>query len=114
MLRAPLMFAAVYAIVLLAVEWVRHNVGTSGVYVVAVLAGLTDVDAITLSTARMAAAGQLSPAQTWRIILVGYMANLAFKAGVVAVIGTRQMLARVAIMFGILGAACAAVMVFFR
>jgi uncharacterized membrane protein (DUF4010 family) len=114
MLRAPLIFAAVYAIVLLAVEWVRHNVGTSGVYVVAVLAGLTDVDAITLSTARMAAAGQLSPAQAWRIILVGYVANLVFKAGVVATIGTRRMFVRVALMFGILAGTAAAVMVFFR
>jgi uncharacterized membrane protein (DUF4010 family) len=102
MLRSALAFAAMYALVLLAVEWVRHRIGQPGVYAVAAIAGLTDVDAITLSTAKIAEDGAMAVEQAWRVILVAYLSNLLFKAGIVAVIGSRALLARVAVMFGVL------------
>ena len=104
MLRAALLFAAVYAIVLLAVAWVRHQIGDSGLYYVAIVAGMTDVDAITLSTAKMASLGQIDAGQAWRVILVAFTSNLAFKAGIVAALGSRALLLRVAVLFAILGA----------
>jgi len=104
MLRAALLFAAAYAIVLLAVAWVRHQIGDSGLTWVAIVAGLTDVDAITLSTAKMASLGQLEPGRAWRVILIAFTSNLAFKTGVVAVLGSGRLLLRVAILFAILGA----------
>lgn len=102
MLRSALAFALMYALVLLAVEWVRHRVGQPGVYVVAAIAGLTDVDAITLSTAKIAEEGAMAADQAWRVILVAYLSNLLFKAGIVAVTGSRALLARVGLMFGAL------------
>ena len=113
MLRAALLFAAVYAIVLLAVAWVRHQIGDSGLYYVAIVAGLTDVDAITLSTAKMASLGQLDAGRAWRVILVAFTANLAFKIGIVAVLGSRRLLLRVAILFAVLGAVAGAVVLFY-
>jgi uncharacterized membrane protein (DUF4010 family) len=113
MLRAALVFAAVYAIVLLAVAWVRHAIGDSALYYVAVVAGLTDVDAITLSTAKMASLGQLDPGRAWRVILIAFVANLAFKTGIVAVLGSRRLLLRVAVLFAILGGVVAAVVIFY-
>ena len=79
----------------------------------AVVAGLTDVDAITLSTAKMASLGQLDPGRAWRVILVAFMANLAFKTGLVAVLGSRRLLLRVAILFVILGGVAAAVVLLY-
>ena len=113
MLRAALIFAAVYAIVLLAVAWVRHAIGDAGLYYVAIVGGLTDVDAITLSTAKMASLGQLAPDRAWRVILVAFTANLAFKAGIVAVLGSRGLLWRVAILFAILGAVAVGVVLLY-
>ena len=104
MLRAALFFAAVYAVVLLAVAWVRDAVGDSGLYYVSIIAGLTDVDAITLSTAKMAALGQVDGGRAWRVILVAFLSNLAFKAAIVAVLGSRRLLLRVFLLFAILGA----------
>ncbi|HET7706618.1 MAG TPA: MgtC/SapB family protein [Thermoanaerobaculia bacterium] len=104
MLRAALIFGALYAVVLIAVAWVKEAAGESGLYVVAAVAGLTDVDAITLSTAQMAKAGEISPALTWRVILIAFVSNLVFKAGIIATIGSRRLLATVATLFGILGA----------
>lgn len=104
MLRAALIFGVLYAVVLIAVAWVNEGAGEAGLYAVAAMAGLTDVDAITLSTAQMAKAGEISPAMTWRVILIAFVSNLVFKAGIIAAIGSRRLLATIATLFGILGA----------
>jgi uncharacterized membrane protein (DUF4010 family) len=111
-LRAALTFAALYAVVLLAAAWVREQMGSAGLYVVAIVAGLTDVDAITLSTARMAGLRQIEAAQAWRVIVLAFVANLVFKAGIVAFAGTRRLFIRTAIYFGIIGAAAGALIAF--
>jgi uncharacterized membrane protein (DUF4010 family) len=79
-LRAAVAFGALYSAVLLGIAAARQWLGAGGLYAVATLSGLTDVDAITLSTARMLEAGRVDVGIGWRLILVGVMANLAFKA----------------------------------
>lgn len=95
-LRSALVFGAVYALVLLAVAAVKENFGANALYGVAVLSGLTDMDAITLSTAQLMRSGQLAATVGWRLILVASMANLIFKLAVVAVLGDRRLTARLA------------------
>ena len=56
-LISALKFAALFAIVTLLVKYVQQNFPGQGFYIVAALAGLTDVDAITLSMAEYAAGG---------------------------------------------------------
>ena len=51
-------FGALFAVVLLAVKIVQEHFPPSGLYAVAALAGLTDVDAITLSMAEFAQSGE--------------------------------------------------------
>ncbi|MGZ8867500.1 MAG: DUF4010 domain-containing protein, partial [Thermoanaerobaculia bacterium] len=114
MLRAALVFGALYAIVLIAVAWVREAAGDSGLYAVAAVAGLTDVDAITLSTAQMAKSGQISATLTWRVILIAFLSNLVFKAGIVAMLGSRKLLVIVATLFGILAGGTGLLMVLYR
>jgi uncharacterized membrane protein (DUF4010 family) len=58
------------------------------------------VDALTLSTSRLVDGGRLAPGDGWRAILIAAMANLVFKMGIVAVLGSRRMLGRVAVLFG--------------
>lgn len=104
-LKSALLFGAIYAAVLLAVAFARDRFGTAGLYTVAGLSGLTDVDAITLSTAKLVEGGGLQPSTGWRAILIAALSNLVFKAGIVAVLGSRRLLWRVAILFGVLIAA---------
>ena len=52
-LKPALLFAALYAFVLLAVAAAKQ-IRSTGLYIVAVISGLTDLDAITLSTGRLA------------------------------------------------------------
>ena len=91
-----LAFAALYVGVLIAVAFVREHFGEAGVYGVAVIGGLTDVDAITLSTADLTQRGSLTPDVAWRAILLAALSNMVFKAGVAFAVGTRALGLRVA------------------
>ncbi len=113
MLRAALTFGTLYVVVLLAVAWVRERMTDAGLYLVAAISGLTDVDAITLSLGRMTSLGEIDVSRAWRLILMAFAANLLFKIGIVAFIGSRRLLARVALLFGIVGAVSVAVIVFY-
>src|SRR4051794_34410193 len=98
-LKSALLFGALSAAVLLAVAFARDRFGTAGLYTVAALSGLTDVDAITLSTARLVDGGRLAADDGWRAILLAILTNLVFKGVIVAVLGSRRMLGRVAVLF---------------
>ena len=104
-LKGALVFAALYAVILLAVAAARDYLGSRGLYAVAVISGLTDVDAITLSTANLVRAGGLEAGTGWRIIALAALSNLGFKAGAVALLGRRALLARVALGYGIVAVA---------
>jgi len=96
---AALGFGALYAVVLFAVAWLHDVAGSSGVYTVALVAGLTDVDAITLSTLQLFGRGQLSAAEVTRAILLAYASNLGFKLLMVAFIAGRALALKVAVGF---------------
>jgi uncharacterized membrane protein (DUF4010 family) len=98
-LKSAVLFGALYAVVLLAIAFARDRFGTAGLYSVAAFSGLADVDALTLSTARLVDGGHLDPRDGWRAILLAILVNLVFKAGIVAALGSRRMLGRVAVLF---------------
>lgn len=100
-LKVAVIFGLLYAGVLLAVAAAREHFGDSGMYAVAGISGLTDMDAITLSAARFVDSGRIEAGAGWRMILIAAMSNLAFKAGAVALLGSRDMLKRVAVVFGL-------------
>jgi uncharacterized membrane protein (DUF4010 family) len=99
-LKVAIVFGALYALILFVVAAVEANFGTRGMYVVATLSGLTDVDAITLSTAEMMKADRIPVDKGWRMMLVGALSNMFFKGGAVAVLGHRRLLARTLLLFG--------------
>jgi uncharacterized membrane protein (DUF4010 family) len=93
-----------YAGVPFALAAARTHFGGGGVYAIAVISGLTDMDAITLSTARMVqgeAEGALSPSDGWRVIVIAAMSNLAFKAAVAGLVGHARLLWRVLLLFAV-------------
>jgi uncharacterized membrane protein (DUF4010 family) len=100
-LKVAITFGALYAVVLFAIAAAKRHLGIGGLYAVAALSGLTDMDAITLSTAELVHRNRLEAATGWRLILIGSMSNLVFKTGVVAVLGHRGLLGRVAALFAI-------------
>jgi uncharacterized membrane protein (DUF4010 family) len=100
-LKAALVFGGIYGLVIFATAAAKDYLGESGLYMVAIISGLTDVDAITLSTSRLMNVGNLSPDNGWRIILVAALSNVAFKAALVGFLGNRSLLGKIALLFGI-------------
>ena len=65
------------------------------------VSGLTDVDAITLSTAELVQADRLASTTAWRVILLAMLANLSFKGVIAGLLGGWPLFRRVALLFGI-------------
>lgn len=97
--KAAVVFGLLYALVRIGVAAANDHFGDQGVYIVAFISGLTDMDAITLSSAQMVASDTISAEVGWRSILIGGMANLVFKGGIVATLGPRRLLKPLAIAF---------------
>lgn len=100
-LRSALVFGAIYAAVLLAIAWARDLLGDRGIYVVAAVSGLTDMDAITLSTSRLAARGAAPVETVWRAILVAAISNLVAKGAIVGALGGGALLRQVGLLFAV-------------
>ncbi|TBU97325.1 MgtC/SapB family protein [Stutzerimonas kirkiae] len=92
-LAPALRFAALLVFILFLVEAGRHWMGDSGVYLVSLLSGLADVDAITLSLARSAQSG-LDHQVAVQAIFLAALSNSLVKAGLIALIGGRDLAVR--------------------
>jgi uncharacterized membrane protein (DUF4010 family) len=71
--------------VLLAVKIVQENFPPTGLYAVAAIAGLTDVDAITLSMAQLAKSGDMHTPVV--AIVIAALSNTLVKCGMALAIG---------------------------
>ncbi len=99
--KSALIFGLLYAIILLAVAFAKEEFGQDALYVVSVISGLTDVDAITLSLSQLIKSGGLQTDSGWRLILLASLSNLFFKGAMAAVIGSRKLLKWISVSFGI-------------
>jgi uncharacterized membrane protein (DUF4010 family) len=84
-LTAAVEFALIFAAVLLLVKLTQFYFPGGGVYIVAALAGLTDVDAITLSMAEYAKGN--SPTVAAIAVVIAAISNTVVKCGMVATLG---------------------------
>ncbi len=92
-------FAAIFAVVLLGAKAAVTHFGSGATYLTGILAGTTDVDAITLSMARLAQTGSLAIPVAVTTILLGVASNTVVKAGMTAVAGGWSFGRRIAILF---------------
>jgi uncharacterized membrane protein (DUF4010 family) len=104
-------FAALFAAVLLLVRLVQAYLPGRGIYAVAALAGLTDVDAITLSMAEYAREGDKNVAAD--AIVIASLSNTIVKSGMVLALGGTAVRAPVLMATGAILAAGIAAMVLF-
>jgi uncharacterized membrane protein (DUF4010 family) len=98
-LKSAVVFGAMYGLVLLALAAAKLFAGGQGLYVVAGLSGLTEMDAITLSTARLAETDRTVAAEGWRLIVLALMANMAAKTVLGGLLGGWRLLGRLALLF---------------
>jgi uncharacterized membrane protein (DUF4010 family) len=113
-LRLAITFALIYATVSFVIAAVQTEFGVHALYPVAVLSGLTDMDAITLSTSQLVTEGRLDAGSAWRLILVASLSNFVFKGGMAAAIGGLALVRHLAPAFGAALAAGAAILAFWQ
>ncbi len=97
---SALIFGLLYGVVTLGLTAAEHYYGEAGTYAVSFISGLTDVDAITLSTARLVAEERIEAAQATDVIVIAYLSNMLFKGGLAAFVGSRRLAKIIAISFG--------------
>jgi uncharacterized membrane protein (DUF4010 family) len=86
-LLPAIQMAVAFQVVLFIMEWMRGQYGSGGVLVSAALLGLTDVDALTFSLAKLAATG-LDPGTAARALLLGALSNTILKLVIALVLGS--------------------------
>jgi uncharacterized membrane protein (DUF4010 family) len=106
-IRTAVSFGLIYALVLVLSAALSDYAGNKGVYAVALISGLTDVDAITLSSLRLYGMQKLDAGEATTAILIAMLANLCFKLGIIAVVGGRKLAG--AALLGFLGVAAGCV-----
>lgn len=102
-LRSALGFGLMYAVVLLAAAWLSDWLGTQGLYAVALVSGLTDVAAITLSSLRLFNLDTLPAAAVVDVVVLATLANLGFKSTLALTVGGAHMARHAAAGMGAVG-----------
>ncbi len=97
-LRVALTFGVLLALVLIGVHYLREWLGTEGVLMAAALSGLTDVDALTISVARLVG-DDLAAASGATAIFIAAAVNTAVKGGICLVAGGSRLGLRVMLVY---------------
>jgi uncharacterized membrane protein (DUF4010 family) len=107
-LKLAIVFGLGYSLVLLLAAAAKDWLGDAGLFAVAAVSGLTDVDAITLSTAQLYNTGRVDGGTAWRVVLTALLANMAFKLGLAGFLAGWPLLRRVAVAYALTAIAAAA------
>lgn len=99
--KSALVFGLIYGAILLAVAFANEEFGDDALYIVAIISGLTDVDAITLSLSQLIKIDALNVSTGWKLILLASLSNLVFKGIMAGILGTKQLAKWIALSFGI-------------
>ncbi len=100
-----LKFGVFFAFILLMAKLLQGLYGSSGIYIASVLSGLADVDAITISMATIASAGEITTTVAVTAIVLAVVSNTLVKAGIAYIFGGREFAKKVLICAGIIIAA---------
>ncbi|HMV70719.1 MAG TPA: DUF4010 domain-containing protein [Pseudomonadales bacterium] len=100
-LVSAVQFALLFALVLVVVELTRQHAPEGGIYVVSAIAGLTDVNAITLSLAQQASDAAAFEVAA-RALGIAALANTLVKFLLVAMLGRGPLRLRLAVATGVL------------
>lgn len=95
-LKSALLLGALLTLILLTASVLQQWLGDAGIYLLAIVSGITDVDAITLSLTRMSQTGLDSRTVIIGIIIASSVNNI-MKAGMAVSIGGKAMFIRVAL-----------------
>jgi len=99
-LGPALKFGVFFAFILLLSKAAQIYLGTKGIYLTSIFSGLADVDAITLSMARLAANGTVTEKVASSAITLAAMSNTLVKGGMVYFLGSNELKKKISFAFG--------------
>ena len=86
-MKLALGFGAMFALVMFCAAWLNAEFGSKGVYVVALISGLNDVDAISLTAFNLFGENRLDGQQVATTLALAITANNVFKFSLIASLG---------------------------
>ena len=81
-LRVAMGFGLLYAVVLLGSAWLSQVWGSAGLYAMAAVSGMADVDAISLSSLQLFNTGKIDARTAVITIIVAYVSSVVFKLAI--------------------------------
>ncbi len=100
-LSTAIKFGLLFAVVMIIVEFALDSFGSVGVYITSAVAGLTDVNAITLSVSKLAGGSQLDHQVAGMAIVVAALVNMLTKGVIVSSTGSRELRQMIVRPFGV-------------
>jgi uncharacterized membrane protein (DUF4010 family) len=101
-LKPALKFGLFFAFILFLSKGAQMYLGTKGIYLTSIFSGLADVDAITLSMAKLASNGTITEKVASSAITMAAMSNTLVKGGIVYFLGSKELKRRIIFVFSII------------
>jgi uncharacterized membrane protein (DUF4010 family) len=95
-LRVAAAFGVVYAGILFGAAWLSQVWGSKGLYAMAAVSGIADVDAISLSSLQLFNTGRIEASTAVTAIVVAYVSNIVFKFAIALTAGSAALARRCA------------------
>src|SRR5690606_2607509 len=103
-MQSALTFGIIYTLIILLVSYTNEYFGQRGMYISSIIAGLTDIDAITISVSKLAGSSlSLNVAQN--AIILATISNTVIKIGISLWAGSKELRKMIAIGYGAIFAA---------
>jgi uncharacterized membrane protein (DUF4010 family) len=103
-MQSALTFGVIYTLIILLVSYTNEYFGQRGMYISSIIAGLTDIDAITISVSKLAGSSlSLNVAQN--AIILATISNTVIKIGISLWAGSKELRKMIAIGYGAIFAA---------
>lgn len=90
-LKTAVSFAILYGLLVFIFSYLKDDVSSSALYAVTFVAGIFDIDAITLTTARLVNRNILGPEQAVSYVFIALFANTLFKGALCLFIGRKPL-----------------------
>ena len=103
-IQSALTFGIIYTLIILLVSYTNEYFGQRGMYISSIIAGLTDIDAITISVSKLAG-GSIPLGVAQNAIILATISNTVIKIGISLWAGSNELRKMIAIGYGAIFAA---------
>lgn len=100
-LKEAVIFGLIYSVILIVVSYANSQFGTKGIYVSSAIAGLTDIDAITISMSKLAG-DSIIALTAQNAILLATLCNTIVKIGIALWAGSKSLRRYILVGYGLM------------